>query len=175
MNFGSISNGEEIYRTLCERSVNAWCIAKMMGHVHRLRLSWVEKMPLIGRGRPSAIAKSRKLKQNSQQSGGNWENTELAIDLDWKICWNTDVLCGQHCFGAVHCCWNISLWSQLLSANLLLRKACKLQPLGGSVKDSNDLGQLANWWWRRASKRLAKLRLFCDQQSILRCLTVSQP
>ena len=36
--------------------------------------------------------------------------------------------------------------------------------------------QLANWWWwwwRRASKRLAKI-VFCDQQSILECLTLSR-
>ena len=31
-----------------------------------------------------------------------------------------------------------------------------------------------NWWWHWSSKRLAKYRLFCDQQSILQCLTVSQ-
>ena len=33
--------------------------------------------------------------------------------------------------------------------------------------------QLANWWWRRVSKRLAKI-VFCHQQSILECLTLSQ-
>ena len=33
--------------------------------------------------------------------------------------------------------------------------------------------KLANWWWRRASKRLVKT-VFCDQRSILECLTVPQ-
>ena len=73
--------------------------------------------------------------------------------------------------------WRMLHWSQkrrYLARRFDAQRQHQLANCNGNKLDSLKQVRQTNWWWRWASTRLAKYRLFCDQQSILQCLTVSR-